>query len=96
MLNPGFDRYYELRKLYDDTLAVDAIFDRAMLIADGNVKHALLISTLAVMDHQKLGFKVPIIGSVYFPLTSENDLLFRLLPPIEGAFGVGDVSVCCC
>jgi hypothetical protein len=72
------DRFYDLRKYHDDTLAVDAIFDRAMLIADGNVKHALLISTLAVMDHQKLGFKVPIIGSIYVPLTAESDSLFRL------------------
>ncbi len=72
------NRFYELRKYYDDTLAVDAIFDRAMLIADGDVKHALLISTLAVMDHQKLGFKVPIIGSIYVPLTIENDSMFRL------------------
>lgn len=72
------DRYYELRKLYDDTLAVDAIFDRAMLIADGNVKHALLISTFAVMDHRRIGLKIPIIGSVYVPLTFENDSLFRL------------------
>ncbi|MDP1676563.1 MAG: hypothetical protein Q8L88_06820 [Bacteroidota bacterium] len=72
------DRFYELRRTYDDTLAVDAIFDRAMLIADGDVKHALLISILAVMDHKRLGLKIPIIGSVYFPLTFENDSLFRL------------------
>jgi hypothetical protein len=71
-------RFYELRKFYDDTLAVDAIFDQAMLIADENVKHALLISTFAVMDHRKLGFKVPVIGSIYIPLTTENDSLFRL------------------
>jgi len=72
------DRFYELRRLYDDTLAVDAIFDHAMLIADGDVKHALMISTLAVMDHRRLGLKIPVIGSVYFPLTFENDSLFRL------------------
>jgi len=72
------DRFYDLRKHHDDTLAVDAIFDRAMLLADDNVSHALLIAAFAVMDHRKLGFKVPIIGSVYFPLTTENDSLFRL------------------
>jgi len=72
------DRFYELRKFHDDTLAVDAIFDRAMLIADGNVKHALLISTFAVMDHRKLGLKIPLIGPLYLPLTTENDSLFRL------------------
>ncbi len=72
------ERFFELRKFYDDTLAVDAIFDRAMLIADGNVKYALLIATFAVMDHQHLGLKLPLIGSVYIPLTFENELLFRL------------------
>lgn len=71
-------RFYELRKQYDDTLAVDAIFDRSVLIAEGNIPHALLISTLAVMDHHILGLKIPIIGSIYFPLTFENDSLFRL------------------
>ncbi|MFA5832410.1 MAG: hypothetical protein WDA22_02930 [Bacteroidota bacterium] len=71
-------RFIELRKLYDDTLAVDAIYDRAMLIADGDVRHALLIATLAVMDHRTLGINVPLFGSIYFPLTFENDSLFRL------------------
>ena len=72
------DRFYDLRKTLDDTLAVDAIFDRAMLIADGNVQHALLIATFSVMDHRTMGFKVPLVGSVYVPLTFENDSLFRL------------------
>lgn len=72
------DRFYELRKLYDDTLAVDAIFDRAMLIADDDVKQALLIATFAMMDHRRLGLKIPLLGSVYFPLTFESDSLFRL------------------
>ncbi len=72
------ERFYELRKLYDDTLAVNAIFDRAMLIADGNIKHALLISTFAVMDHRTLGLKLPLIGSLYLPLTFESVSLFRI------------------
>lgn len=72
------ERFYELRKLYDDTLAVDAIFDRAMLIADEDVKKALLISTFAVMDHRRLGLRVPIFGSIFLPLTMENDSLFRI------------------
>lgn len=71
-------RFYELRKSYDDTIAVDAIFDRAMLIADGDVKHALLICTFAVMDHRRLGLRVPVFGSIYLPLTTENDSLFRI------------------
>jgi hypothetical protein len=72
------DRFYELRKSYDDTLAVDAIFDRAMLIADNDVQHALLIATFAVMDHRRLGLRIPLIGSVYLPLTFESDSVFRV------------------
>jgi hypothetical protein len=71
------ERFYDLRKSYDDTLAVDAIYDRAMLIAEGSIGHALLISTLAVMDHRRLGFRFPLIGALYFPLTFESDSLFR-------------------
>ena len=71
------DRFYDLRKRYDDTLAVDAIYDRAMLIADGDIEHALMISTAAVMDHHKLGLHLPLLGAVWFPLTFESDSLFR-------------------
>jgi hypothetical protein len=72
------DRFYDLRKRYDDTLAVDAIYDRAMLISDGDIEHALLISTVAVMDHRRLGLRLPLIGAVWLPLTFESDSLFRL------------------
>ncbi|MEW5800423.1 MAG: hypothetical protein AB1728_15615 [Bacteroidota bacterium] len=72
------DRFYALRKLYDDTLAVDAIFDRAMLIADDDVEQALLIATFSVMDHRRLGLRIPLIGSIYLPLTAESDSFFRL------------------
>jgi hypothetical protein len=72
------DRFFELRKQYDDTLAVDAIFDHAMMIADGDIRSALLLSMFAVMDHRQLGLKVPVFGSMYFPLTAENDSLFRI------------------
>jgi hypothetical protein len=71
------ERFYDLRKSYDDTLAVDAIYDRAMLIAEGNIKQALLISTFAVMDHRRLGLRFSLIGALYFPLTFESDSLFR-------------------
>lgn len=71
------DRFYQLRKTLDDTLAVDAIYDRALLLTDGDIGKALLVSMIAVMDHQRLGLKLPLFGTVYFPLTSENDSLFK-------------------
>ena len=72
------ERYFELRKLRGDTLAVDAIFDRAMLIADDDIAHALWIATFAVMDHHSLGLKIPLAGSLFLPLTTESDSLFRI------------------
>lgn len=72
------DRFYELRKFRGDTLAVDAIFDRAMLITDDDVAEALWIATFAVMDHRLLGLKIPLFGSLFLPLTFEGDSLFRL------------------
>ncbi|MFZ4622364.1 MAG: hypothetical protein ACOYNS_17510, partial [Bacteroidota bacterium] len=71
-------RFYSLRRAYNDTLAVDAIFDRAMLLAEGNVKEALWISLFSVMEHRSMGFRVPLIGTLYIPLTLESDSLFKL------------------
>ena len=70
--------FYVLRKSYGDTLAVDAIYDRAMLLADGNVKEALWISLFSVMDHRSLGFRIPLLGTVRIPLTFESDSSFKL------------------
>jgi hypothetical protein len=72
------EQFFLLRKRYDDTLAVDAIYDRAMLLTEGNIRDALFIATVAVMDHRQLGLKLPLLGSVYLPLTTESDSLFRL------------------
>lgn len=71
------ERFFDLRRRLNDTLAVDAIYDRSMLLTNGNIAHALLISTFAVMDHRRLGIKIPLIGPVYIPLTWENDSLFK-------------------
>jgi len=72
------ERFFELRKLRGDTLAVDAIFDRAMLIADDDIAHALWIAVFAVMDHHSLGLRAPLLGSVFIPLTTESDSSFRV------------------
>lgn len=72
------ERFYDLRKLRGDTLAVDAIFDHAMLITDDDIGEALWVCAFAVMDHRKLGLRIPLLGSIYFPLTAENDSLFKV------------------
>ncbi|NUN68268.1 MAG: hypothetical protein HUU02_00985 [Bacteroidetes bacterium] len=72
------ERFYLQRKMTDDTLAVDAIFERAMLLSDGDIGAALLTATFAVMDHRRIGVKVPLLGTVYLPLTTEDDSLFKV------------------
>jgi hypothetical protein len=60
------------RAAYGDLYAVDLVFDRAMLLSWDNVYEALLVSTFALMDHERFGVRLPIIGIVlWFPLTSE-------------------------
>jgi hypothetical protein len=57
---------------YNDLFAVDLIFDRALRLSWNNVFEALFISFLAVMDHDRFGVRLPVVGIVlWFPLTSE-------------------------
>ena len=70
-------QFFRLRRKFGDTLAVDAIYDRAMLLSDGNVKEALWLSLFAVMDHQSIGLKIPFLGTIRIPLTFESDSVFK-------------------
>ena len=61
-----------LRHEYGDVYAVDCVFDRAMRLSWNNVYEALLVSAFALMDHERFGVRLPLIGQVlWFPLTSE-------------------------
>jgi hypothetical protein len=71
------ERFLQLRTLYSDTLAIDAIFDRAMIIAGGEKSHALFIATMAVMDHFRLGIRIPLLGVLSLPLTTESKEKFN-------------------
>ena len=70
-------RFLELRRQCNDTMAVDAIFGRALEIADGSMSDALLIATLATFDHFRLGIRIPLIGTLYLPLTTESALAYN-------------------
>ena len=70
-------RFLQLRRQCNDTMAVDAIFGRALEIADGATSHALLIATLATFDHFRLGIRIPIIGTLYLPLTAESEAHYK-------------------
>ena len=71
-------RFTVIRQLCSDTTAVDAIFLRAMAIADGRTGYALLISLIASMDHFRLGLRIPLLGVLWLPLTTETDSTFRV------------------
>jgi hypothetical protein len=60
------------RKRWGDRHAVDVLFRRAQNLCWGNTFCALLISFLAVVDHQRVGVRTPVPGLIlWFPLTGE-------------------------
>ncbi|HEX7574134.1 MAG TPA: hypothetical protein VF514_13670, partial [Bacteroidota bacterium] len=66
------------RDAHGDLYAVDCVFDRAMRLCWNNVYEALLVSAFALMDHQRVGVRLPLIGAIlWFPLTSEFTGEFR-------------------
>jgi hypothetical protein len=66
------------RGAHGDLYAVDCVFDRAMRLCWNNVYEALLVSAFALMDHRRVGVRLPLIGAIlWFPLTSEFDEEFR-------------------
>ena len=67
-----------VRAAYGDTYAVDCVFDRAMRLAWNNVYEALLICAFGLMDHDRVGVRLPLIGAVvWLPLTGEFHDEFR-------------------
>ncbi len=71
-------RFLSLRLADGDTMAVDAIFDRAVEIADGDIGTALWLCTFATMDHFRIGVEIPLLGALPVPLTTESREHFRV------------------
>ncbi|OGU28796.1 MAG: hypothetical protein A2X67_09610 [Ignavibacteria bacterium GWA2_55_11] len=69
-------RYKELTKRCGDLRAVDAIYIRSLKIAGYSIGRALLLSMMAVLEHQNLHVRIPIVSSIKLPLTLEEDSLF--------------------
>lgn len=66
------DEFADVRYRYGDLYAVDAIFDMAMRVCWENRGEALFVSSIATMDHRRVGFRVPLLGPLlWLPLTSE-------------------------
>ena len=72
------ERFNILRKKYGDTAATNAIFARALKVAEYNIQRALWLSLSSVLDHAEIIVKLPIIGSFTLPLSLESDSLFQL------------------
>jgi hypothetical protein len=71
-------RFLVLRLADGDTMAVDAIFDRAMEIANGGIGTALWLCAFATMDHFRIGAEIPFLGVLPIPLTTESHENFRI------------------
>ena len=66
------DEYRDVRRVWGDVAAVDVLFRRALRMSWNNPYATLVIVTLAVLDHQRFGVRIPFLGPLlWFPLTSE-------------------------
>ncbi len=70
-------RFKELSRRCGDLRTVDGIYLKALKIADYKIGRALFLSMMAVLEHQKVDLKMPIISSLPVPLTFEEDTLFK-------------------
>lgn len=70
-------RFVELTRRCGDMRAVDAIYLRALKIAEYNIGRALFLSMIACVEHQHLDLRMPLVGSVRMPLSFEEDSLFK-------------------
>jgi hypothetical protein len=67
------EEFASIRSQRGDLNAVDAIFAEAMRLSWNNAYEALMIATVATMDHSKFGMRLPGVGPLlWFPLTSED------------------------
>ena len=70
-------RFKVLTRRCGDLTAVDHIYLRALKHADYNIGRALVLSMMAVLEHQRINVSVPILKSFGVPLTFEEDSLFK-------------------
>lgn len=68
--------FRRIRERFGDPRAIDAIFIRAMQMTNNNTAVSLFLATIACMDHQIIGLKVPIFA-LYLPLSNESEQEFN-------------------
>lgn len=71
-------RFKELYRRCGDLRTVDGIYLKALKIAEYRIGRALFLSMMAVLEHQNIDLKMPIISSLPLPLTFEEDSLFKM------------------
>ncbi|HCA78134.1 MAG TPA: hypothetical protein DEP53_00210 [Bacteroidetes bacterium] len=71
------ERFGILLKRCGEMRAIDAIYLKALKIAEHSVGRALFLALVATLEHRDVNLKVPIIGSVGLPLTFEEDSTFH-------------------
>ncbi len=71
------ERFEILRNRCGDMRSIDAIYLKALKIADYNIARALFLSFVAVLEHRKINVKVPGFSSLEVPLTFEEDTVFE-------------------
>jgi hypothetical protein len=72
------ERFRILTKRCGEMRAVDAIYIRALKIANYQIARALFLSVMAVLEHQEVEIKIPVVESMKLPLTFEEDSLFHV------------------
>jgi len=65
------ETFSAIRRREGDRKAADAIFVYAMTLTRNNTSAALLITTVATLDHYVVGIKVPLLN-LYLPLSNES------------------------
>jgi hypothetical protein len=70
-------RFGILMKRCGDARAVDAIYLKALKIAEHNLARALFLSLMGTLEHREVSVKVPILGVIDVPLTFEEDSMFN-------------------
>lgn len=71
------ERFAVLLKRCGEMRAIDAIYLKALKVAEHSVGRALFLALVATLEHRDIDLKVPIIGSVGLPLTFEEDSTFN-------------------
>jgi len=70
-------RFAALAQRCGEMRTIDAIYQKALRVAEYEVARALFLAMMATLEHQNIELRVPVIGSLGIPLTFEEDSLFQ-------------------